>query len=378
MLSTSLEQRLACAEQLEKKGAAAGEFKAFLGLDGFVDFIVHVVDKRHGPESFTRIPTIERFAQRIASAAGRSTNIELVQLMEKLGGNGPIMGNALAAFGLKVTYVGCLGWPELHPVFKEFAQRAQVYSIAGPGLTYAFEFQDGKLLFGLHQTLREITWENICQRWSRKAFEQHFTSADLVGFLNWTMLPYMSQIWEAVIKEIVPYVSGPRRPIFFDLADPEKRTPEDIQHALQLIGMFRSKFDTILGLNEKEAYEIGKALGLTLPPHTPEGIAQLGLDIQKKIQVGTLVIHPVAYALTVSNGTVTMVAGPYTPEPLITTGAGDHFNSGFCLGRLLGLSDEQCLLTAVTTSGFYVRTAKSPSISDLVTMLRNEQISYKA
>lgn len=219
MEQVSMAQRRACAEQLEQNQNKVSGLKAFLGLDGFVDFIVHVVDKRHGPDSFTRIPTIEKFAERIASAAGRSTNIELVQQMEKLGGNGPIMGNAMAAFGVNVTYVGCLGWPELHPVFHEFAKRVEVHTIAGPGLTYAFEFQDGKLLFGLHQTLREVTWENVCSRWSKEAFARHFAEADLVGFLNWTMLPYMSRVWEAVLDEIVPGLSGPHRLIFFDLAD---------------------------------------------------------------------------------------------------------------------------------------------------------------
>jgi sugar/nucleoside kinase (ribokinase family) len=55
---------------------------------------------------------------------------------------------------------------------------------------------------------------------------------------------------------------------------------------------------------------------------------------------------------------------------MITTGAGDHFNSGFCLGKLLGFPTAQCLLTGVTTSGFYVRTAKSPGLKDLANMLR--------
>jgi sugar/nucleoside kinase (ribokinase family) len=63
--------------------------------------------------------------------------------------------------------------------------------------------------------------------------------------------------------------------------------------------------------------------------------------------------------------------GPFTSKPLITTGAGDHFNAGFCLAKLLGLDNELSLLTGVTTSGFYVRTAKSPGVADLVEMLRN-------
>ena len=82
-------------------------------------------------------------------------------------------------------------------------------------------------------------------------------------------------------------------------------------------------------------------------------------------------IHPTAYALASGQDGAAMVQGPFTPKPKITTGAGDHFNSGFCLGKLLGFTTERCLLVGVTTSGFYVRTGQSPSLGDLAGMLRN-------
>ena len=55
---------------------------------------------------------------------------------------------------------------------------------------------------------------------------------------------------------------------------------------------------------------------------------------------------------------------------LITTGAGDHFNSGFCLGKLLGFGNAASVLLGVTTSGYYVRSAQSPTIEGLVELLR--------
>jgi sugar/nucleoside kinase (ribokinase family) len=58
-------------------------------------------------------------------------------------------------------------------------------------------------------------------------------------------------------------------------------------------------------------------------------------------------------------------------KPLITTGAGDHFNSGFVLGKLLGLPNAQALLCGVGTSGFYVRTGRSPSVADIAGLMRN-------
>ena len=113
---------------------------------------------------------------------------KLVNHVTKLGGNGPIMANALASFGLKVTYLGNLGWPNLHPVFADFAKHADVHSIAEPGHTDALEFDDGKIMIGKISSLNDVNWENIQSRFGRDKFTAQLTGADLVGFVNWTML----------------------------------------------------------------------------------------------------------------------------------------------------------------------------------------------
>src|SRR5207302_2756779 len=115
--------------------------------------------------------------------AGKSTNIELVNQITKLGGNGPIMANALAGFGMKVTYLGNLGYPHLHPVFHEFARRAEVYSIAEPGHTDALEFDDGKIMLGKHSSLKEVNWTNILARFGRDKFATQFEGSDLIAFV---------------------------------------------------------------------------------------------------------------------------------------------------------------------------------------------------
>jgi sugar/nucleoside kinase (ribokinase family) len=363
------EFRADCANQLISFTARAAEFSAFVGLDGFVDEIVHAVDQRENAERYTRLPTIESFASRIAGAAGKSTNIELVNQRTKLGGNGPIMANALATLGLKTTYVGALGYPNLHPVFEPFTKRAAVHSIADPGHTDAVEFLDGKLMVGKTASLKEITWPNIGQRFGAERFAELLFKSDLTAFVNWTMVPYMSEIWEALLKEVCPQIKGARRKIFFDLADPEKRPEDDIARALELISGFQRYFDTILGVNEKECSEVAKALAIPWPGNTPEGLSTAALAICAKLRIDTVVVHPVTYALAVSNGKVDLVHGPVITKPTITTGAGDHFNSGFCLGKLLGLNNELSLLTGVSTSGYYVKTGQSPEIKDLASLL---------
>jgi sugar/nucleoside kinase (ribokinase family) len=364
------ELREACAARLGAAVAQAANLTAFVGLDGFVDDIVHVVDKRHNAQSFDRLPTIAKFSERLAGAAGKSTNIELVSQLTKLGGNGPIMANALAALGLKVTYLGALGYPAVHPVFASFCQRAEVHSISQPGLTNALEFEDGKLMLSQTAQLNDVTWANIQSRFGRDKFARHFGADNLIAFVNWTMIPFMSDLWQSLQTELCPGLGGPRRMIFFDLADPQKRTREDITQALDLIRRFAAHFDVCLGLNEKEAGELSHVLGLPIRPDSPEGLAALARDMIAKLGIQTLVIHPVTYALAVSGDVVDIVAGPHIQKPLITTGAGDHFNAGFCLGKLLGLENKMCVLTGVTTSGYYVRTAQSPAITDLAGMLR--------
>ena len=365
------ELREQCAKRLLASAERASHLTAFIGLDGFVDEILHLVDVRHNAESFERIPSIARLAERLAAAAGKSTNIEAVTQRVKLGGNGPIMANALCRFGVAVTYVGALGYPTLHPVFADFAAHAEVHSIAPPGITDAFEFEDGKILVGKTTQLGEITWDNIQLRYGRKKFADQFFASDLVAFVNWTMIPFMSDIWESIQNELCPVSKQSRRKIFFDLADPEKRTHDDLRRALKLIEKFHTYFDVILGLNEKEAWEVGAVLGLGGAARTRNALTQLVRDIRSATGVDTLVTHPVSYALACSGADCATVDGPYIAKPLITTGAGDHFNAGFCLGKVLGFDDEMAVLVGVTTSGFYVRNAQSPRITDLADMLRN-------
>jgi len=47
------------------------------------------------------------------------------------------------------------------PGVHRIAKRTKVYSIADPGLTQAFEFSDGKLMFGQHGTVHEVSWETL-------------------------------------------------------------------------------------------------------------------------------------------------------------------------------------------------------------------------
>ncbi|WP_195990344.1 hypothetical protein [Clostridium sp. D53t1_180928_C8] len=344
--------------------------KAVLGFDGFVDQILHVVKTRTDANNYIRMETLKEFGEFICNAAGLSANIEFIPVKNKLGGNGPIMSNALSTYNLNVTYIGAVGENSINPVFHEMSKKSKVLNISNPGLTDAVEFLDGKLMIGKRECLKDINWIKIKEKIGLENLTSIFDEANLVGLENWTMLPYMSEIWDGLINEILPNLkSKTNKYIFFDLADPENRLKEHILEALSTIKKFSSKFKVILGLNEKEAYEIGNVLDIC-KPNKKLSLDLLIKSIAEKIGIYCLVVHPVKEAYAICNNTLYHTLGPYEANPKLTTGAGDNFNAGFCFGQVLGLSAQLSLVLGTATSGYYVRNAQSPNIENLVSFLK--------
>jgi sugar/nucleoside kinase (ribokinase family) len=358
-----------CRSASAKLAAAATSLpgrRATIGLDGFVDEIIAVVDKRHSLEAYDEIQTIAHLGTRVSEAAGRSTNFELVVKRMKLGGNGPIMANALAAAGMGVTYVGAVGHPTIHPVFQEMAEKSTVISLGEPGHTDALEFADGKVMLGKYtKEMSAVNWENLMARVGRDRWAKLLEDSDLVGMVNWVMLPFLGEIWEKSLEMGVPNRKGKSRILFIDLCDPDKRTHADIQHAMNTLTRYQQHVDVILGLNLKEASSIAEVIGVPVKGDAEQQITETAQRIREKLNLNCVVVHPRRGAAAATAGEHGRFNGPFIQEPKISTGAGDHFNAGFCLGRVLGLNLDEALCVGTATSGYYVRTGVSPSATQL-------------
>jgi hypothetical protein len=338
-----------------------------------VDTIVSAVELRAGQgENFTPFSTLGDFGKRIVDAAGKSTNMELYPRMDKLGGNGPIMAGALIAQSPQVTCVGALGSGPVHPVFSGLASRGRAVSLCESAHTIAVEFTDGKLMLGMMRSLDQITPQNIEAALGGAAGYRASVDVDLVALVNWTMIPNMSAIFKDLIENVLP--KAPPRPdriFFFDLADPEKRTRADLTDSMSIIGKFEKFGRVTLGLNLKEAQQVHTVLGFGVETEAESGLRGMAARIREHVGISTVVVHPKESAACATRDGTWWVPGPYAAKPLITTGAGDHFNAGFSSGQMLGLDPESCLYLGVCTSGHYVRTAESPTLADLENFLAN-------
>lgn len=342
-----------------------------VGFDGFVDSIVHVVDSRKDAATYTTVPTIARFGEKVSAAAGRSANFELVVARTKLGGNGPIMASALVALGLPVTYLGALGYPVLHPVFAELGRKSTTLSFAEPGVTDALEFADGKLMLGKHASLGDVNLTRLLEVVGAARLRAVVEESRLLAMVNWTMLTSLTGIWRYLIDDVLPGLDRrqPRRLVFVDLADPEKRPRQDLLAAVRLCAEFTPFADVTLGLNLKEAAQVAQALGVSSPECASASLVATAREIRAELGVATVVIHPrerAAAATRVATDTESAeLPGPFVREPVLSTGAGDNFNAGFVLAQLSGMSLAECLSCGMAASGYYVRRGSSASLEQL-------------
>jgi len=359
-------------DELNQKSFNPAGMNSVVGLDGFVDKIVTPVDKRHGlNDNFDPIDTIDALGSRISAAAGKSANIELFPRFDKLGGNGPIMANAHLSLGLNVRYVGALGHPTIDPVFKDFANKTNAVSLTNPGITTALEFKDGKLMLGNTSSLEEIDYSRIVSVAGEGAFIDMLAKAEIVSVVNWTMIPKMTSILLEIVEHIMPNLPPvDTRNFFFDLTDPAKRSTEDLREVLQVISRYQAHAEVTLGLNYNESLQVCQTLGLQEGDKDKDALCRIATDIRRKLGISCVVVHPTESASCATKDGSWWSEGPFTENPKITTGAGDHFNAGFTSARLSGLSPLTSLALATCTSGHYVRTAQSPSTSQVISLLK--------
>ncbi len=364
------------------EAARIADFPALVGFDGFIDSIIHMVDVRRNmsPSGYERLRTITTFAARCASAAGKSTNIEQVLVEDRFGGNGPLMASALGRLGVPVTYAGAVGEGQtgkLHRVFGPFAERCrEVIPTSPPSFTDCLEFDDGKLMFNNTAAVQAVTWDVLVKVAGLEKLTRLIDESSLIGIVNWSLMGGVPGIWRGLREEILPKVSTSRaRSVFIDLSDPAKRTDADIEIGLADLLALNRAIPVTLGLNLSEAERVSAVAGANAFGQGRSGadIRRAAAAIRARLGLACVVIHPregAAASIGEQETDSAWFDGPLTQKPLISTGAGDHFNGGFAIARTLGLPLAESLAVGTAVSGAYVRDGESPTLPRLAEFLR--------
>lgn len=224
-------------------------------------------------------------------------------------------------------------------------------------------------MLGKYAHLGHVDQHRLNTVLGEKTYQKIIGQSHLIGMVNWTMLSGMESIWQQLAQHILPQAKMPAGSfLFIDLADPAKRTDADLSRAMANIEKLNQSIGVVLGLNFAEAQQVASVLGIAISTDEQD-IQATASALRQSLQLHGIVVHPRrgAAAAIENSGEVHCGCfwGPFVRQPKLSTGAGDNFNAGFCLGLLAGLDVEQALCAGTATSGYYVRHARSPHLTDL-------------
>lgn len=345
-----------------------------VGFDGLVEESFRVVDHRRSQEHYSVLASVEEFLERVRKEAHQGTEptFELVEGHPRMSGSAPWFSSALGAIGAEVHFLGACGKPGcMHGAFASVEERAVVHPVAPPAYERVLEFSDGRVSFGDYRPLEEITWEVLEERIGGEGLRGLWTKAHLVAFLNWSRIPHQSLLWRRLISHFGSASGAPRKLLFFDLGDLRRPTDADLLSALRILQEFQTFHDVILSLNERECEVVARVLRLPKIGLDFARAPSLAARIREKAGISTVVVHGPRYAVVADGEREEGLETPHTTKPKIVFQAGDHFNAGFCAGRLLGWKALACLQLGIACAGFYVRHAASPTREQLVHFLQS-------
>ena len=353
---------------LKNKCAALTQRTVTSGFDGFVDTITKIIRDKPEQKPAIFFKTIKEFGNYILEKEGTSFSLELQEQNIKLGGNMPIMANALAQFGINVNCIGALGYPQNHTVFKAFPKNCRFYSFADPGTSTAFEFNDGKIMLAQMGSLNNLGWNKIKDIVGIDTLINLYRESDLISIVNWSEIDASTDIWKGIVKDVLPQYARPGKEqvAFFDLSDCSKRSNESISEALLLLKEFEKYTKVILSLNKNEARYIFQVL---YNKDAYDDLTSLGERIFEKLKIDVLLLHSSKESVAFNKEGRSFCKSFFINNPVISTGAGDNFNAGFCAAQLSELNLELSLVFANSVAGFYVKNGISPRWTDVINFL---------
>jgi hypothetical protein len=347
---------------LQQGKATLSQKKVTAGFDGFVDTIVRIIKEKKTGRPPAYFKTIQQFGNYINDKSGASFSLEVDETGSRLGGNMPILGNALGHLGVHVNCVGAMGYPVSHAVFAELSRNCKLYSFAEPGNSTAYEFNDGKILLGQNGQLNAAGWEMIKNKIGIDTLTDLYRDSDLLCLVNWSEIDASTDIWKGLLRDVMP-MTGNKPLSFFDLSDCSKRSEKAIREAIMLLKEFSAYTKVALGLNHNEAKLVYQAL---FQKKAPREFERTGEKIFEKLEIETLVLHSSKQAIGYGREGVHSVKTFFVKDPAISTGAGDNFNAGLCAARLLEWDMKLSLALANAVAGSYVSSGEQQDLEGII------------
>ena len=337
--------------------------KVFSGFDGYTDFLYSVIQKETNGKK-QKFQLSKEFVKDLSAAAGKSSEYEIVLKYKKIGGNAPLLSIGMATMGANVSCVGLFDDDR-----RNFADRLkgslQLLSLGPPATTIALEFEDCKFMLADCGNLNLINFQNIEEKIGLETIKEQITEADLISVVNWSAVANVKSILEKILISENEKKSIRCKNLFLDLSDVKAKDINEIEEYFQVIERIKRCWDitTCLSVNENELRALANKFRVNkgTEKETIQSVRQL-------CRIDELILHAMDNAVFCSKEKLITVEKNICKKPVLTTGAGDNFNAGICVGKLLDLTPEMQLKVGNNAAEFYVANGYSGNLEQIFDM----------
>jgi hypothetical protein len=337
--------------------------RVLIGFDGYIDRMVRLKKNQKDPPDY--FESISDFSGFLQEYSGKSMDIGTQRINEKIGGNGPLMAESLAAKKIRTCCIGAFGYPDIIDIFEPLAKKCSLISVEQACFNLAIEFNDAKIMLGENESLGNIDWKKITTVMGEEELFLRIDESEIFCFTNWSGLSKSNDILMGLVQFVCPRLENKKKKLFFDLADPSCKTDEQFAEFFELLQKLSVRFDITLGLNVKEMVLVyNKFFHLQEKDYSGYMMPKLA----EAISVKELVVHGTDWAAAIERGKeIKHIKGTMISNPRCLTGAGDNFNAGYCLGKLYSLDITACLYLGNISAYHYVKDGVPAGIPDIIT-----------
>ncbi len=346
-----MEKIKALREQLKEK-------KVFAGFDGYTDMLYSIVKRDDGGQKEIYRQSGE-FVENLRSTSGMSSEYQIMLKEERIGGNAPIMSIGMAAMGANVCCAGLFN-KQIERLRKGTQGRLKIYSLGEPAVTIALEFQDCKYMLADCSKLESVTYSNLVRIMGENAVREDILMADLIAAVNWSAVPALTEMLEYIFQLETCHHKKKCRWLYLDLSDVRARETKELKKYFATVKQIKkyTGCQTCLSVNQNE-------LNILIERYRVEGRQKIKM-LRRLLEVDEIIYHGLKDAVFCSEDIYLKTEKNICEKPKITTGAGDNFNAGICVGKLLELSPEKQLKMGNKAAEFYVFHGYSAKLEDLI------------
>ncbi len=341
-----------------------------LGIDGMIDEVWELLNSRTGAEQYIKMKQMMEFGSAITERGTGGLAKERLLKRRVSGGFVCNTGRATMNLGADTTLLGMFGREHTDTVFDEFRDQAVLVSVGDPLSILVLEFPDGKIMLPNLEDLINLKWEDVVARVGEERLRD-LCCVDIMGVGYWSNLYDFENIMTSLVTDYLQ--NGKTKRCFHDFANLNKRSPQALGQALEVLGKLNRLLPQTLSLNEHEGGILARELGIAYPEHVnrPEcegEVLSAAEEIRQRIGLDEVIIHTLYFAVgaTEKEGCAS-APQEYCNNAIKTTGAGDTFNGGYMVASMAeGLGLRARLLVANATTRYYVEHAVPPSMEQLI------------